>query len=148
MAATANAVSWSRAARRSAGKVAIGQVRHEWLTSVGLRYRKPVFGLDTYIHLAAPTVAGIAVIQLYKPKVIDEDLARLVVSTVAAHRSTLLPPDPGQQTMLGEYLTPGQGGMTGANPGDLRWPLPGGTDELIASVLARTAPRAVPRATE
>jgi len=38
--------------------------------------------------------------------------------------------------------------MTGANPGDLRWPLPGGTDELIASVLARTAPRAVPRATE
>jgi len=104
VAATANAVSWSRAARRSAGKVAIGQVRHEWLTSVGLRYRKPVFGLDTYIHLAAPTVAGIAVIQLYKPKVIDEDLARLVVSTVAAHRSTLLPPDPGQQTMLGEYL--------------------------------------------
>lgn len=148
VAATANAVSKSRAAKRSAGKVAIGQVRYEWLTSVGLRHRKPVFGLDTYIHLAAPTMAGVAVIQLYKPKVIDEDLARLIVSIVAAHRSALLPPDLGQQALLREYLASGQGAVAGANSGDLRWPLPGGTDELIASVIAHAGPQAAPRATD
>ncbi len=148
VAAAANAVSRSRAAKRSAGKVAIGQVRHEWLTSIGLRYRKPVFGLDTYIQLAAPTVAGPAVIELYKPKVIDDDLARLIVATVAAHRRALLRPDHGQQAMLTDYLASGEGAVAGANPGDLRWPLPGGTDELIASVIAHAAPHNAPRPTE
>lgn len=64
VAATANSVSKSRAAKRSAGKIAIGQLRHEWLTSIAVRYRKPVFGLDTYVHLAAATTGGMAVVEL------------------------------------------------------------------------------------
>lgn len=137
VAAAANAVSRSRAAKRSAGKLAIGQVRHEWLTSIGLRYRKPVFGLDTYLHLAAATAAGPAVIQLYKPKIIDEQLARSILSTIAAHRMTLLPPGSRDLVTLHNYKTSSDGAIQGANPGDLRWPLPGGTDDLIAGVLAQ-----------
>jgi hypothetical protein len=136
VAVTANAVSRSRAAKRSAGKVAIGQVRHEWLTSIGLRYRKPVFGLDTYLHLAAATAAGPAVIQLYKRNVVDEQLARSILGTVAAHRMTLIPPDSSDLVALHNYKTSGDGAIQGANPGDLRWPLPGGTDDLIAGVIA------------
>jgi hypothetical protein len=149
VAAAANAVSRSRAAKRSAGKVAIGQVRHEWLTSIGLRYRKPVFGLDTYLHLAAATTAGPAVIQLYEPKIIDEQLARLVLGTVAAHRMMLLPPDSSELVTLPNYKTSGDGAIQGVNPGDLCWPLPGGTDDLIAGVLAsplRPAPSSRPLA--
>jgi hypothetical protein len=137
VAAAANAVSRSRAAKRSAGKVAIGQVRHEWLTSIGLRYRKPVFGLDTYLHLAAATAAGPAVIQLYKPKVINEQLARAILSTVAAHRMELLPPDSTDLATLHKYKTSSDGAIQGANPGDLRWLLPGGADDLVAGVFAQ-----------
>ena len=137
VAAAANAVSRSRAAKRSAGKVAIGQVRHEWLTSIGVRYRKPVFGLDTYLHLATATAAGPAVIQLYKPKIIDEQLARSFLGTVAAHRMTLLPPDSTDLVTLHNYKTSGDGAMQGANPGDLRWLLPGGADDLVAGVFAQ-----------
>jgi hypothetical protein len=136
VALAANAVSHSRAAKRSAGKVAIGQVRHEWLTSVGLRFRKPVFGLDTYIHLAAATSTGTTVIELYKPKVIDEQLARAIVKTVAEHRTTLLPPASSDLATLRAYAA-GEGAVAGANPGDLRWLLPGSTDDLIASVFAK-----------
>ena len=137
VAATANAVSKSRAAKRSAGKIAIGQIRHEWLTSIGVRYRKPVFGLDTYVHLAAATTAGAAVIELYKPKVIDEKLARWLVSTVATNRMALLPPDSGDLALLQTYADSGKGAVQGANPGDLRWPLPGSPDDLIANVIAQ-----------
>lgn len=146
VALAANAVSRSRAAKRSAGKVAIGQVRHEWLTSVGLRYRKPVFGLDTYIHLAAATAAGTAIVELNGPKVIDENLARAIVGTVAAHRTTLLSPTSSDVATLDNYKASGNGAAQGANPGDLRWPLPGATDDLIASTLARQ--EGLPRATK
>jgi len=134
VAAAANAVSRSRAAKRSAGKIAIGQVRHEWLTSIGVRYRKPVFGLDTYLHLAAATATGPSVIQLYKPKIINEQLARSILETVATHRTTLLPPDSRDQVTLHNYRIAGDGAIQGANPGDLRWLLPGSTDDLIAGI--------------
>lgn len=137
VAVTANAVSRSRAAKRSAGKVAIGQVRYEWLTAIAVRYRKPVFGLDTYIHLAAATTAGTAVIELYKPKVIDEKLARWMVGTAAKNRSALLPPGSGDLSLLQRYADSGKGAVQGANPGDLRWPMPGNTAELIATVIAQ-----------
>lgn len=137
VALTANTVSRSRAAKRSAGKVAIGQVRHEWLTSIGLRYRKPVFGLDTYIHLAAATAAGTTVIQLHKHDVVNEKLARAVVSTVAGHRATLLPPASSDLATLDNYQAAGNGAVQGANPGDLLWPLPGATGDLIARALAQ-----------
>ena len=137
VALTANAVSRSRAAKRSTGRVAIGQVRHEWLTSIGLRFRRPLLGLDTYIHLAAATTAGAAVIELQKAKVIDEPLTRWLVSTVATHRMALLPPGSPDAGTLRGYKADGGGAINGANPGDLRWPLPGATAELIANVLAQ-----------
>jgi hypothetical protein len=141
VAATANAVSKSRAAKRSAGKVAIGQIRHEWLTSIGVRYRKPVFGRDMYIHLAAATNAGTAVVELYKPQVIDEKLAHWLVSTVAINRAALLSPVSDDLTTLEAYQDSGKGSIQGANPGDLRWPLPGNPGELIAGVIAQQEAR-------
>jgi hypothetical protein len=59
VATTANAVSKRRAAQRSAGRVAIGQARHEWLTGITLRRVKALIGVvDTYIDLTVATAAG------------------------------------------------------------------------------------------
>lgn len=141
VAATANAVSKNRAAKRSAGKIAIGQLRHEWLTAIAVRYRKPVFGRDTYVHLAAATSAGTAIIELYKPQVVDEKLARWLVSTVATNRLALLSQASPDLATLQGYRDTGNGAVQGANPGDLRWPLPGNTGELIAKLIAQPEAR-------
>ena len=55
VAATANAMSKRRAAGRSAGKVAVGQIRHEWLTSTSLRRVMALIGIvDTSSTSPAP----------------------------------------------------------------------------------------------
>ncbi len=63
--------------------------------------------------------------------------ARAMVGTVAEHRMKLLPPDSGDLVTLHNYRTSGDGAIQGANPGDLRWILPGGTGDLIAGVLTQ-----------
>lgn len=138
VAATANAVSKHRAAERSAGKIAIGQIRHEWVTEITLRHRKALIGVvDTYLDLTVATAAGPCVIELWASKVVTDDLARWLVGTLALHRQKLLSPAPPElaerlalyQTGHGELITPDQ-------PDKLTWMLPGQPDELIAAVIA------------
>ena len=49
--------------------------------------------------------------QLYRPKIIDEQLARSILGTVAAHRMTLLPPDSSDLVTLHNYKTSGDGAI-------------------------------------
>lgn len=53
---TASVISKQHAAQRSASKVAVGQVRHGWVTAFRLRRRKTLIGLvDTYGDLELTT---------------------------------------------------------------------------------------------
>lgn len=146
VAATANAVGKRRAAQRSAGKVAIGQIRHEWLTGITLRRRKALIGaVDTYIDLAMATVAGPRVIEFWSPKgqVVNEELARWLACTVSGHRMTLLRPESADDAAtLHRYRLGGQDTAHTGKPDDLGWFFPGKTDELIAAVISvqATAP--------
>lgn len=144
IAATANAVSKHRAAQRSAGKVAIGQVRHEWVTGITVRRKKALIGVvDTYLDLATTSAAGSQVIELWSPKgqVVNEELARWLASTVARHRMALLNPasEPDLATLrrysVGAHDTPPTG-----KPDDLGWRFPGKTDQLIAEAISALPP--------
>ena len=145
IAVTANAVSKHRATRRSAGKVAIGQIRHEWLTGITLRRKKALIGgiVDTYIDLAVATAAGPRVIGLWAPRArgLNEDFTRWLVRTIAQHRLALL--GPGSAADLATLRRYQQGGHDAARTGkpeDLGWFFPGRTDELIAAVISAQAP--------
>lgn len=140
VAVTANAVSKHRAAQRSAGKVAIGQVRHEWVTGITLRRRKALIGVvDTYLDLATTTAAGSQVIELWSSKgqVVNEELARWLASTVSRHRMTLLNPasEPDLAT-LRRYSIGGHDTAPSGSPDDLGWRFPGKTDRLIAEAIS------------
>jgi hypothetical protein len=140
IALTANEVSKHRAAQRSAGQVAIGQVRHEWITGMTLRRKKALIGVvDTYIDLTIATEAGSQVIELWSPKgqAVNEEFARWLASTISGHRMALLnPASPADLATLRRYSLGGQDAAPAGNPNDLGWRFPGKTDELIAKVIA------------
>jgi hypothetical protein len=141
IATTANAVSKRRAVQRSAGKVAIGLARHEWLTGITLRRTKALIGVvDIYIDLTVATAAGARVIELWGLKVITEDFARWLVGVVSGHRMALLTPESAsEKATLQRYQ---QGGQDSAHTGkqtDFGWFFPGKTDELIAAVIGSQA---------
>ncbi|HEV2377858.1 MAG TPA: hypothetical protein VGS19_37555 [Streptosporangiaceae bacterium] len=145
MALTANAVSKRRAAQRSAGKVAIGQIRHEWLTGITVRRSKALLTgiVDTHIDLMVATAAGPRVIDLWAPRAqgINEDFARVIVGAAAEHRLALLGPEPSADlSTLRRYLQGGQDAAGTGKPDDLGWSFPGKTDELIAAVISAQAP--------
>lgn len=140
VAVTANAVSKRRAAERSAGKVAIGQLRHEWVTGITLRRKKALIGVvDTYIDLATATAAGSQVIEFWSPKgqVVNEELARWLVSTVSGHRMALLNPASAPDlATLRRYSVGGHDTAPTGKPDDLGWRFPGKTDQLIAQAIS------------
>jgi hypothetical protein len=138
VAATANAVSKQRANKRSAGKVAIGHVRHEWVTEISLRRRKALIGaVDTYLDLTVATASGPRVIELWATNVITEDLARWFTGTMALHRLKLLSAAPPELAERLEVYKTGRGEMTTPDrPDQLTWVFPGKADELIAAVIA------------
>lgn len=145
IALTANAVSKHRAAQRRAGKVAIGQVRHEWLTGITLRSRRALLTgvVDTHIDLAVATAAGPRVIGLWAPRAqgVNEDFARWLVGVVAQHRLALLGPESAADlAALRKYQQGGHDTAGTGKPDDLSWSFPGKTDELIAVVIAAQAP--------
>jgi hypothetical protein len=147
VAVTANAVSKHRAAKRAAGKVLIGQLRYEWLKAVAVRQCKLFSALDAYIHLFVATTNGLAVVelhQLFKPKVIDEKLGRWLVGAVAHHRTQLMTPTENELAILRNLQTIAQEPVDGARPFYQRWTLPGRTDELIASAIAKSGVGAAP----
>jgi hypothetical protein len=138
VATTANLVSKRRAAQRSAGRVAIGQARHEWLTGITLRRVKALIGaIDTYIDLTVATSAGTRVIELWGKRVADEKFARWLVNTVSTHRMALLRPESAADiAILQRYELGGQDTVHTGKRNDLSWILPGRTAELIDSVVA------------
>jgi hypothetical protein len=136
--ATANAMGKRRAGQRSAGKVAIGQARHEWLTAITLRRAKtPIGVMDTCVDLTVATAAGPSVIELWGRRVINEELARWLAGIVSGHRLALISPESADEiATLQRYQ---QGGHDPARTGkrtDFGWFLPGKTDELIAATIA------------
>lgn len=135
-------MSKRRAAQRSAGKVAIGQARHEWLTAITLRRVKALIGaVDTYIDLTIASSAGTRVIELWGKRVADEKFARWLLSTVSTHRMALLRPESAADTaILQGYELGGQDTVPTGKRNDLSWILPGRTAELIDSVVARQPP--------
>jgi hypothetical protein len=136
IAVTANAVSKHRAAARSAGNVAIGQIRHEWLTAITLRRVKALIGVtDTYIDLTYANAAGARTIELWGRAVVSEDFARWLVSTACAHRLAILPQESSDaRAALQRYRDGGQDPITG-KPNDVGWSLPGKTVELIEAAV-------------
>ncbi len=141
VATTANAVSRRRATQRSAGKVAIGQARHEWLTGITLRRVKALIGVvDTYIDLRVATATGVRVIELWGSKVIDEEFARWLSGTVSQHRMALLTPESADEiATLQRYRQGGQDPARTGKPTDFGWFFPGKTEELIAAAIASQA---------
>jgi hypothetical protein len=66
VALTANVISKRKAANRSAGKIAIGHIRHEWVTGVVLKQRKSLIGIvDIYVDLIVATTAGLVTVELW-----------------------------------------------------------------------------------
>jgi hypothetical protein len=137
VAVTANIVSKHRAAQRRAGKVAIGQARHEWLSGITLRKAKGFMGSATYLDLQVATSMGLRTIELSSPGFADERFAHWLAGVVAWRRMSLpgsLSPE--EEETLRRYQ---HGGHDAPSPGradDLEWAFPGDIDALVA----RSAP--------
>jgi hypothetical protein len=148
-ATVANEVSKRRAAARSAGLVAIGQVRHEWLTGLALRRQKALIGVtDTYVDLSLTTKTGAQRLTLWGRPAITEQLARWLATVVAAHRLALPVPRTAEQTEAlrryvdGDASSAKADNKAGSKAGNLDWRFPGDTTALIRAVAPLAARRA------
>jgi predicted RNA-binding Zn-ribbon protein involved in translation (DUF1610 family) len=140
-ATTANAVSKHRAATRSAGKVAIGHFRHEWVEAIELRTHKALIGgVDKYVDLTVATAGGSTVIELWGRGVANEQIAHWLVGTVAWHRLGL-PVELGEQDRATLELLSSAGGpqKSASLSRSTRWRLPGNAERLISEARARAA---------
>jgi nuclear transport factor 2 (NTF2) superfamily protein len=139
VALTANAISKRRAANRSAGRVAIGQLRHEWIESVELRKVKALIGLtDTYLDLTVATEAGSAVIELWGRAVANEQFAHWLAGLMAWQRLTLHVEMDNEDRATLERLGSNGGAMEAARlSGSAKWRLPGNIQDLISKASAR-----------
>lgn len=126
-AVTANVVSQHRASQRSAGRVAIGQVRHEWLTELSVRHPKGLLGrTNTLLDLTVACSTGPRLIEVNEPRVVHDAFAGWLAGLVAWQRLTLPVPRSTEETeRLRQYQQAGP-------PTELRWTFPGDTESLIA----------------
>lgn len=138
VATTANVVSKRRAAERSAGRVAIGQARHEWITGITLRRVKALIGVtDTYVDLTVASSVGTRVIELWAPKLANEKFARWLVGVVSEHRMALVRPESAEDmATLQRYKLGGQDSAHTGKRNDIGWFFPGKTSELTDAVIA------------
>lgn len=60
VATTANVVEKRRAEKRTAGTMILGQLRHEWVSSIRLTHRKALIGVDTTLIVDVPTTRGLS----------------------------------------------------------------------------------------
>ncbi|MCW2940944.1 MAG: hypothetical protein JWN00_3929 [Actinomycetia bacterium] len=139
VATSANAVSKRRAAKRSLGKVAIGQIRHEWLIGMSLRRRKALIGItDTYIDLILTSSAGPRFIELWGLSIRDESFARWLAAGISRDRVNRLRPCSSEdEAQLRRYIEGGQDAAHTGKAGDLGWTFPGDTETLIGDALPR-----------
>jgi predicted RNA-binding Zn-ribbon protein involved in translation (DUF1610 family) len=140
-ATTANAVSKHRAATRSAGKVAIGHLRHEWVQAVELRRVKALIGgVSTYLDITVATAGGSTVIELWGRVVANEKIAQWLVSTVAWQRLGLTVEIEAQDRATLELLSKADGAAESARLSrSAKWQLPGNAERLISAARACAA---------
>jgi hypothetical protein len=147
VATTANVVTKHRAAKRAAGKIVAGQVRHEWVDEICVRRVKALIGgTGTYVDLSLPTVAGHAVIELWGVRVSDDPrFARWFASVVARHQLTLpLPRSTDEQSGLERYCADGYDVSLPGESDPLTWAFPGNVDELIGLATAHFSEQSNP----
>jgi hypothetical protein len=147
-ATTANAVSKHRAATRSAGKVAIGHLRHEWVEAVELRKVKALIGLvSTYLDITVATAGGSTVIELWGRGVANEQIAHWLVGTVAWQRLGLTVETGAQDRAPLELLSSPGGPQKSADlSNSTRWALPGNIEHLISAASASVIDPVQPQA--
>ena len=76
VAGVANVVSRRRAAARSAGKIAVGQIRYEWIAGILTRSVKALIGTsDFYIDILVQMEQGTHKVSLWRPSHVDDALA-------------------------------------------------------------------------
>jgi hypothetical protein len=134
VATSANMVSKHRAAQRSAGKVAIGQARHEWITGIALRTVRALIGVtDDYLDLTVASSAGPRILELWGRGVVNTKFAHWLAGVVAGHRMVQLssPSTDAEETLQryqqGGHDTPPPSGRQNS----ISWTFPGDIDELI-----------------
>lgn len=126
VAVTANIVSKYRAAQRRAGNVAIGQVRHEWLSGITLRKVKGLLGSASYLDLRVATSMGLRTIELSSPGFADERFAHWLAGVVAWRRMSLPGSrSPEEEEILRRYQQGGHDAPPPGRPDDLEWAFPG-----------------------
>jgi len=134
----ANIVSKHRAAKRSAGLVAIGQLRHEWIDSVELRRERALLGpVTTYVYLTAPTVNGSVDVELWGTHVVNQDLAVWLASLLVWHRTSLAAHMTySERAELERVRILVEDPSLGRKDG-MKWILPGDIEKLVAAVAPR-----------
>jgi Protein of unknown function (DUF2510) len=145
VATTANVVSKRRAAQRSAGRVAIGQIRHEWLGGILLRRVKALIGgTDTYVDLLVASSGGPRAIELWGRATADENYVRWLASVVAQQRQGIDVPWTEEALIRLERYRAGQhDAAPSGNPDSLWWIFPGEHESLIASCIRSNEQSAV-----
>ncbi|WP_405395161.1 CHAT domain-containing protein [Microbispora hainanensis] len=118
----------------SQGELAIGHIRHEWLTQISQRQTKAVFGIvDTFLEFTVTGPRGPIIVELFSPRVINDSFAHWFAALVASHRLHLIGghSPPGDETLRryqkGDHDTlPASGRSTYTT-----WTFPGDPKTLI-----------------
>jgi hypothetical protein len=146
-AVVANHVSKRRAKGRRAGRVALGQIRLEWIDRVALRRVKPLLGghPDSYIDLSLTTSEGRATVVLWGFRLATPELSSWIAAISATARLGLGAPGTTSEERA-DLASVAAGAQTHeALPADplarLHWNLPGPCEPLIdAAYYAVTGP--------
>lgn len=106
VAGVANVVSRRRAAARSAGKIAVGQIRYEWIAGILTRSVKALIGTsDFYIDILVQMEHGTHKVSLWRTSHVDDALADVIARLSARRQLDLggeLPPP--AVSVLNSYL--------------------------------------------
>jgi hypothetical protein len=128
----ANAVSKHRAAKRSAGKVLIGHLRHEWVTDLGFRHKKKLLGQDSYVDITYATAKGPGLIGLTSGTV-DANVAS-AYAKACAEAQLRVTEDAVAQATLHRYADGEAEAASTKGPLDRAWRFPGDVATRIQGV--------------
>jgi hypothetical protein len=128
----ANAVSKHRAQNRSAGKVLIGHLRHEWVTDLGFRHQKKLIGQNFYVDVTYASAVGSAKIVLTGNAAMA-DVANAYAKACAGAQ-LLVTEDGIAQTTLRRYADGEAEPATSKGPNDRTWRFSGDAASRIEAV--------------
>jgi hypothetical protein len=128
----ANAVSKHRAEKRSAGKVLIGHLRHEWVTDLGFRHQKKLIGQNFYVDITYATAMGSAQIGLTGDTKISS--VANAYAKACAEAQLRVTEDPAFQATLLRYADGEAEVASTKGPLDRAWHFPGDVGPRIQDV--------------